>query len=57
MCVLDFIVNLCYLSGGEILGILIRVMGLGLVCVVVDIGLFGEIFKECVLKLIYDEDF
>tara|TARA_X000001388_G_scaffold23570_1_gene16046 strand:+ start:21758 stop:23662 length:1905 start_codon:yes stop_codon:yes gene_type:complete len=57
LCASDFIVNLRYPSGGETSGTLTRAMGLGLACVVVDIGPFGEIPKECALKLTYDEDF
>lgn len=57
LCASDFIVNLRYPSGGETSGTLSRAMGLGLACVVVDIGPFGEIPNESALKLTYDEGF
>ena len=53
----DFIVNLRYPSGGESSGTLTRAMGLGLACVVVNIGPFAEIPDDCALKLNYDENF
>jgi hypothetical protein len=53
----DFIVNLRYPSGGESSGTLSRAMGLGLACVVVNIGPFAEIPDECAVKLNYDENF
>lgn len=53
----DFIVNLRYPSGGESSGTLTRAMGLGLACIVVNIGPFAEIPDNCAVKLDYDEDF
>lgn len=53
----DFIVNLRYPSGGESSGTLTRAMGLGLACLVVNIGPFAEIPNNCALKVNYDEDF
>ncbi|WP_202940775.1 glycosyltransferase family 4 protein [Alteromonas macleodii] len=57
LCASDFIVNLRYPSGGETSGTLARAMGLGLACVVVDIGPFSEIPEQCALKLTYDDEF
>lgn len=57
LCASDFIVNLRYPSGGETSGTLARAMGLGLACVVVDIGPFSEIPETCALKLTYDDEF
>jgi hypothetical protein len=53
----DFIVNLRYPSGGESSGTLTRAMGLGLACLVVNIGPFAEIPDDCAIKLNYDADF
>jgi glycosyltransferase involved in cell wall biosynthesis len=53
----DFIVNLRYPSGGESSGTLTRAMGLGLACLVVNIGPFAEIPDNCALKINYDDDF
>ncbi|GAA0856840.1 glycosyltransferase [Aliiglaciecola litoralis] len=53
----DFIVNLRYPTGGESSGTLTRALGLGLACLVVDIGPFAEIPDDCAVKLAYDDDF
>jgi glycosyltransferase involved in cell wall biosynthesis len=53
----DFIVNLRYPSGGESSGTLTRAFGLGLACIVVNIGPFAEIPDNCAIKLNYDENF
>ena len=53
----DFIVNLRYPTGGESSGTLTRAMGLGLACLVVNIGPFAEIPDNCALKINYDENF
>lgn len=53
----DFIINLRYPTGGESSGTLSRAMGLGLGCVVVNIGPFAEIPDDCAIKLNYDEAF
>ncbi|MFT5713208.1 MAG: glycosyltransferase involved in cell wall biosynthesis, partial [Glaciecola sp.] len=43
----DFIVNLRYPTGGESSGTLTRAFGLGLGCIVVNIGPFAEIPENC----------
>ncbi|MFT2091642.1 glycosyltransferase family 4 protein [Paraglaciecola sp. 2405UD69-4] len=53
----DFIVNLRYPSGGESSGTLTRAFGLGLGCIVVNIGPFAEIPDDCAIKLDYNESF
>ena len=53
----DFIINLRYPTGGESSGTLSRAMGLGLGCIVVNIGPFAEIPDECAIKLDYNESF
>jgi glycosyltransferase involved in cell wall biosynthesis len=53
----DFIVNLRYPTGGESSGTLTRAFGLGIGCIVVNIGPFAEIPDNCALKLNYDNDF
>ena len=53
----DFIINLRYPTGGESSGTLARAMGLGLGCIVVDIGPFAELPDDCAIKLRYDSDF
>ncbi|MDY6885831.1 MAG: hypothetical protein SWL02_18940, partial [Pseudomonadota bacterium] len=53
----DFIVNLRYPTGGESSGTLTRAMGMGLCCVVVNIGPFSELPKDCAVKLEWDNDF
>jgi len=53
----DFIVNLRYPTGGESSGTLTRAFGLGLACIVVNIGPFAEIPENCAIKLNYDENF
>jgi glycosyltransferase involved in cell wall biosynthesis len=53
----DFIVNLRYPTGGESSGTLTRAMGMGLCCVVVNIGPFGELPEDCAVKLNWDENF
>lgn len=53
----DFIVNLRYPTGGESSGTLTRAMGLGLACLVVNIGPFGEIPDDCAVKINYNDDF
>lgn len=53
----DFIVNLRYPSSGESSGTLTRAMGMGLCCVVVNIGPFGELPNDCAVKLNWDENF
>ncbi|MDO6567899.1 glycosyltransferase [Alteromonas sp. 1_MG-2023] len=53
----DLIVNLRYPTGGESSGTLTRAMGMGLCCVVVNIGPFGELPNDCAVKLNWDERF
>ena len=53
----DFIVNLRYPTGGESSGTLTRAMGMGLCCVVVNIGPFEELPEDCAVKLDWDENF
>jgi glycosyltransferase involved in cell wall biosynthesis len=53
----DFIVNLRYPTGGESSGTLTRAMGMGLCCVVVNIGPFSELPNDCAVKLEWDENF
>ena len=53
----DFIVNLRYPTGGESSGTLTRAMGMGLCCVVVNIGPFAELPDDCAVKLEWDENF
>ena len=53
----DFIINLRYPTGGESSGTLTRAMGMGLCCVVVNIGPFGEVPNDCAIKLEWNEDF
>ncbi|GEA12744.1 glycosyltransferase family 4 protein [Alteromonas sp. KUL49] len=53
----DFIVNLRYPTGGESSGTLTRAMGMGLCCVVVNIGPFGELPDDCAVKLDWGEEF
>ncbi|MDO6691924.1 glycosyltransferase [Aliiglaciecola sp. 3_MG-2023] len=53
----DFIVNLRYPSGGESSGTLTRAFGLGLGCIVVNIGPFAEIPDNCAIKIDYNQDF
>lgn len=53
----DFIVNLRYPTGGESSGTLTRAMGMGLCCVVVNIGPFSELPDDCAVKLEWDENF
>ena len=53
----DLIVNLRYPTGGESSGTLTRAMGMGLCCVVVNIGPFAELPNDCAVKLEWDEDF
>ena len=53
----DFIINLRYPTGGESSGTLARAMGLGLGCIVVDIGPFAELPDDCAIKLPYNNDF
>jgi len=57
MLATDLIVNLRYPTGGESSGTLTRAMGMGLCCVVVNIGPFGELPEDCAVKLNWDEDF
>ncbi|NDV91692.1 glycosyltransferase [Alteromonas sp. 345S023] len=53
----DFIVNLRYPTGGESSGTLTRAMGMGLCCVVVNIGPFAELPEHCAVKLDWNDDF
>ena len=53
----DFIINLRYPTGGESSGTLTRAMGMGLCCVVVNIGPFSELPDDCAVKLEWDENF
>ncbi|MDB2331198.1 glycosyltransferase family 4 protein [Alteromonas sp.] len=53
----DLIVNLRYPTGGESSGTLTRAMGMGLCCVVVNIGPFAELPNDCAVKLEWDENF
>lgn len=53
----DFIVNLRYPTGGESSGTLTRAMGMGLCCVVVNIGPFSELPDDCAVKLEWDTNF
>jgi glycosyltransferase involved in cell wall biosynthesis len=53
----DFIVNLRYPTGGESSGTLTRAMGMGLCCVVVNIGPFAELPEHCAVKLDWNDEF
>jgi len=53
----DFIINLRYPSGGETSGTLTRALGMGLSCLVIDIGPFAEIPDSCAYKITYDNRF
>ncbi|MGQ8367485.1 glycosyltransferase family 4 protein [Glaciecola sp. 1036] len=53
----DLIINLRYPSGGETSGTLTRAMGMGLCCIVVDIGPFSELPNDCAVKLVWNSDF
>ncbi|WOT06310.1 glycosyltransferase family 4 protein [Shewanella youngdeokensis] len=53
----DLIINLRYPSGGESSGTLTRALGMGLCCVVVDIGPFAELPDGVAVKLKYNDDF
>lgn len=53
----DLVINLRYPTGGESSGTLTRALGLGLCCIVVDIGPFAELPSDVAVKLDYDENF
>jgi len=53
----DLVLNLRYPFGGETSGTLMRALGLGRCCVVVDIGTFSEIPGDCVVRLPWGDDF
>ena len=47
----DVVINLRHPSMGETSGALIRILGLGKVCVISDEGWFSEIPDECAIKV------
>jgi len=53
----DFIINLRYPSGGETSGTLTRALGMGLCCLVINLGPFGELPEGTAYKIEYDETF
>ncbi|WP_285164755.1 glycosyltransferase family 4 protein [Shewanella goraebulensis] len=53
----DLIINLRYPTGGESSGTLTRALGMGVCCLVVNIGPFAELPDDVACKLDYDDSF